>query len=232
MSERSVPSTIAADRPTDRPTVGPTAPSVDLPTPRPRLRPARPTDHLAIRALFRTTILAGDPLPGSVLGARDCLARYERLCLDAYLSDGLVIVVEDDDAIVGYLLGCLDEQAHRRHQTRQALGWVVHAGLGVATGRIRGDARRFVRLRIHDGWVAWRRGPRPPFPAHAHINLARSARARRVGFDLVAAMDAAVAAAGLPGWYGEVTVPAGRSLAAAARAGASVVHRQPNRTFT
>lgn len=69
-------------------------------------------------------------------------------------------------------------------------------------------------------------------PAHAHLNLAPESRAGATGHRVVAAMDALVAAAGLPGWYGEMNGPPGRSLAALERAGAVVVHRQPSRTFS
>lgn len=213
MPERTARPSSAADRP-------------------PVLRPARPDDHADIRQLFHATILAGSPLPAELTGASRCLQRYARLCLDPYLEDGLAIVAERDGRVVGYLLGSLDESGHRRRQVRLAVWWALFAGGGIATGRLRGPARRFVVLRVLDGVDGWRHGPRPPFPAHAHVNLARTARAGGVGRRLTDIMDAAVAAAGLPGWYGEMTVPEGRSLAAVQRAGATVVHRQTNRTFS
>lgn len=198
--------------------------------PRCSIRPLRPGDGLEVRRIFRATIVLGRPL---ALEYAD-LVSYERLCVDWYLTAGRAHarVVEQDGEIVGYLLACLDQPAYDAWVRRRAVRWAGRAAYRLATGRLSGDARRFVALRIQDGLTAWREAPPPPFPAHAHLNLSARVRDRGIGHRLAAAMDDMVEAAGLPGWYGEINVPEGGSLRALERDGARVVHRMPNRTFS
>jgi hypothetical protein len=189
-----------------------------------------PRDAAAVRAIFRATLVIGRPTP---LGLHPrILAAYERLCLDWYLRHGTVVLAERDGIAIGYLLACLDEAAHGRWLRRAALRWLGVSAVSGLVGRLRGDTGRFVRTRLQDGWRSWRHAPAPVVPAHAHLNLLPGARAARHGRDLARVMDDLVAAAGLPGWYGEMNVPPGRSLAAVERAGSAVVHRQPSATFT
>lgn len=194
------------------------------------IRSLRTGDGLEVRRIFRATIVLGRPL---ALELAD-LVSYERLCLDWYLTAGRAHarVVEQDGEVVGYLLACLDQPAYDGWVRRRAVRWGGRAAYRLATGRLRGDARRFTALRIQDGLTAWRHGPPPPFPAHAHLNLDARVRDHGVGHRLAAVMDDLVETAGLPGWYGEVNVPRGGSLRALEREGARVVHRVPNRTFS
>lgn len=192
------------------------------------LRPLRPGEERDVRRIFRATLLLGRPLP---IDAGD-LDSYTSLCLEWYLTRGTVIVVDVDGGVRGYLLACLDQADHDRWTRRAALRWTAAAVGRIASGRYRGDARRFATVRIRDGWATWRHAPPPPHGAHGHLNLDPQLRDAQVGHRLVAAMDELVAREGLDGWFGEVNVPEGRSLAAIERAGARVVHRLPNRTFT
>lgn len=209
--------------------------TTDLPAPEPAdppagplLRPMRPGEDVAVRRIFLQTIALGRPT-----GLRDDqLAGYVDLCLGWYLEHGEVTVVEVDGGVHGYLLACLDERANRRWATTRALRWGLWSLLGIATGRLRGDVRRFAWRRVRDGWTSWRQAPPPVYPAHAHVNLDPHVRDGAVGHRLAAHMDARVAAAGLAGWYGELNVPEGGSLAAIERAGAVVVHRQHSHTFS
>jgi hypothetical protein len=194
----------------------------------PALGDGRADDVAAIHRIFRATLVLGRPLPFHV----PTIDAYAALCLDWYLEHGTVVLVDDADGVAGYLLACLDEAAHHRWLRRRAGGWTLRAIGAIACGRVRGDARRFVVARLRDGWSAWRHAPPSPFPAHAHVNLDPHLRAGAVGHHLAAEMDRLVADAGLEGWYGEMNVPEGRSLAAIERAGAIVVHRHPSRTFT
>ena len=187
-------------------------------------------DAEAVRRIFRATLLLGRPTPAGM--HHGVLAAYERLCLDWYLRHGTVVLAERDGVTLGYLLACLDEAAHTRWLRGAALRWVAVSALALLSGQLHGETRRFVRARLRDGWHTWRRAPAPVVPAHAHVNLLSGARAGRLGRDLARVMDDLVAAAGLPGWYGEMNVPPGRSLAAIERSGSAVVHRQPSHTFT
>lgn len=55
---------------------------------------------------------------------------------------------------------------------RAGLGWAVQTFAALAVRRHGPDEARFHRLRLADGWRAWRAGDHPPAPAHAHLNLA------------------------------------------------------------
>lgn len=217
-------------RPATAPTPTTTTPTPPPPTAAPAavIRPLRPGEAGDVRRIFRETLLLGRPLPFT---PRE-LDHYEALCLDWYLHHGTVLVVDQDEAVHGYLLACLDQDAFDRWAQRRAVRWGARTLLRIAVGRTRGDARRFAWLRIRDGLAAWRQAPAPPHPAHLHVNLDAGIRDARVGHRLAAAMDDLVAEAGLAGWFGELNVPQGRSLSAVVRAGAKVVHRQPNRTFS
>ncbi len=205
------------------PTASAPAPATEL-----ILRPRQASDDDDIRRILRTTLQLGQPLG---VDAGD-LAGYESLCLDWYLERGQVIVAVEAGRVRGYLLACLDQPAYERWARRRAVRWGAAAVGEIAIGRRRADARRFVWLRIRDGLTAWRHAPRAVLPAHAHFNLDGDVRGAGTGHRLAAAMDELVDRAGLPGWYGELNVPAGVALTAIERAGARVVYRQSNRTLS
>ena len=193
-----------------------------------RIRPLRSGEQDEVRRIFRATLLLGKPLPFD----DRTLASYERLCLDWYLKRGTVLVADVNGDVRGYLLACLDQPGYERWSRRRAASWGLRAGVRIAVGACRGPARRFAWLRIRDGLATVRGAPAAPLPAHAHLNLEPEIRAGTTGHRLAVAMDELVAAAGLPGWFGEMNVPPGRSLAAIERAGARATHRQPNLTFS
>ena len=193
-----------------------------------RIRPLRSGEEDEVRRIFRATLLLGQPLPFEDRS----LVSYSRLCLDWYLTRGTVLVADTDGQIRGYLLACLDQPGYERWSRWHAAAWGLRATARIALGTCRGPARRFAWLRIRDGLATVWTAPAAPMPAHAHVNLDPEIRAGATGHRLVAAMDAMVEAAGLPGWFGELNVPPGRSLAAIERAGAAVVHRQRNLTFS
>ncbi len=192
------------------------------------IRPARVADHFDIRRIFVATMALGSPpdVPGLDTEA------YARLSLDWYLTRGDAYVVEQDGLVRGYLLCCLDGSDHARWSRREGLRWLV-ASLPVIIG-LRGGPRlrRFLRLRIVDGWRTFRHAPPPPYPAHAHFNLEAGVRGHDIGHRLAAIMDDLVAARGFEGWYGEMNFPEGMPTEALTRAGAVLGHRQPSATFS
>lgn len=197
------------------------------------LRPYRADHAPDVRRIWRSTLAMGAP----VAFAGGAVDRYESLALDWYLDPtnhaarrADAVVVEQDGAVRGYALACLDEGHFAHWSTRRAVRWGIGA---LATLPVQPrDTRRFVRLRVRDGLHAWRHQVTPPFPAHMHLNLDPELRGDGIGHRLVGWMDRRVEAAGLDGFVGEVNVPAGGSTRAIEAAGARVVDRVPNRTFS
>ncbi len=192
------------------------------------IRPARAADHADVRRIFVATMALGAPpdVPGLDTDA------YARLCLDWYLTRGDAFVVEEDGRVRGYLLCCLDQRDHARWSRRAGLRWLL-ASLPALVG-LRGGARlrRFLRLRIVDGWRAFRHAPPAPHAAHAHFNLEAGVRGNDTGHRLAAVMDTLVAERGLDGWYGEMNFPEGMPTEALTRAGAVLGHRERSATFS
>lgn len=199
----------------------PSAPGCDI-------RPLEPGDGLEIRRLFRSTVRPRRP---HALEYAD-LVGYERLCIDWYLTVGRADarVVEQDGEIVGYLLVCLDQPAYDAWARRRAVRWAGRAAFRLATGQLGGDARRFAALHVGDLLATRGQGIPRPFPAHAHLNVAASARDDSIGNRLVATVDELVELTGLCGWFGQIDVPASGSLGAFERDGVRIVHRRFNRT--
>lgn len=202
----------------------------DLPA---TLRPYRAEHAPDVRRIWRATLAMGAP----VAFAGAVVDRYEALALDWYLDPrnhaarrADAVVVEQGGAVRGYALACLDEDHFARWSTRRALRWGARALATLPAQSC--DVRRFVRLRVHDGLYAWRHQAPSPLPAHMHLNLDPELRGDGIGHQLVGWMDRRVDAAGFAGFTGEVNVPVGGSTRAIEAAGARVVHRVPNRTFS
>lgn len=197
-----------------------------------KVSPLDPTHDAAVRQIFRDTLVRGDPLPFDLSG----LNRYERLCLDWYLGPGRAAsaVLVDDDTVVGYVLVCVDEAGYRRWARLHGLRWAGQAIVGLLTRRYRGDAARFHRLRLLDGWRSWRARAPALVPMHIHFNIARSVRARGGGLRLVNHVDRLCRDRGLAGWYGELNVPCSAPglVRTLVYYGGTIVHRRPSATFS
>lgn len=194
------------------------------------VRPYTPADEPEVRRIFRHTLSLGRPLsfPLARMGA------YERLCLGWFLGHGArdVGVLDDGGSVRGYVLVCTDLGSYYRWAARATLRWAAATGVDLATGRLRGDAGRFHRLRLRDGWRALRHAPPAPMPALVHLNLDRQARAGLSGLALTQYADERCRTAGLPGWFGEINARAGDRVSALAVIGLRTVHRQPNLTLS
>lgn len=196
------------------------------------IRPLRSADDAAVRGLFRDTLAFGRP----VTFAFSAYRRYEALCLDWYLQPARLrehaVLVDASGRVVGYALVCVEPGAYARWTRLAALRWTATTVAALAARRFAAAEATFHRLRLADGWTTWRHAPDPPQPAHAHINLARSVRGRLHIAKLIAHVDRRCAVAGQPGWYGEINAPPGRRAAALTAHGATVAHRQRNRTLS
>ncbi len=192
-------------------------------------RPVRPGDDRAVEAIFAETVALGRPLPF----AWDGFERYADLCLSWYLGAGRddVVVLEDDERVVGYALVCADGRAHRRWQRTAAASWALRATTDVLKGRLADEVERFCRLRLRDGWAGWIGSP-PPCPAHLHVNVVAGHRGASAGRLLLDAAEERLRQAGMAQWYGEVNAIAGRRASALERHGARVVQRRPSLTMS
>jgi hypothetical protein len=190
----------------------------------------RATDDHAVRQIFRSTLALGRPVPFPLPG----LTRYEAVCLDWYLGPARddAAVVEHDGHVVGYALVCTDAAGHARATRDEALRFAAWATPRVLACRLPEPARTFWRLRLLDGWTAWRRHSGTPPAVHAHLNLADGARATRATLELLAHIDHRVRTAGLPAWRGEVNARRGRRMSALERVVGPVVEVVPNRTYS
>lgn len=198
-----------------------------------RTRPLRPGDEVAIRRVFRATLALGHPAPFGPEAER-ALLPYERLCLGWYVDGGrdAACVLSAGERVVGYAFVCLDPVAFGRWQRRAGLRLTAQVVPRLLARRYPEPVDRFYRLRLRDGWELWRHQQDgvDGLP-HAHMNASET-MGGLPGRLLADHIDATVAAAGFPAWYGEMNARAGRRTAALSRWGAEVVDRQPNRTLT
>lgn len=198
------------------------------------VRGLRPGDDEHVVRLFRDTLVLGRPLGFSV----PHLDAYTRLCLHWYLHHerSHAAVLEDDGAIVGYVLVCTDSSAFDRWLRRAAARYLLGLAPALVWSWVRGtsspSARRFHVLRLRDGWDAWRHSPSAPAPAHAHFNLARSARALVGGRLLIGHVDDVCRRHGIAAWSGEMNAEVGRRSPVLVRYGAEIVHRHAAHTFS
>jgi hypothetical protein len=195
----------------------------------PVIRPVTERDEVEVRRLFHETLVMGRPLPFPLADG----GRYEALCLDWYLGRGRrdAAVVDAGGEIVGFALVCTDQTAFRRWVRARAARYALYSVLTLVRTDPRSPVARFHRCRLRDGWVMMR-GPAPPFPAHAHINVRPHRLAGWAGLLLLRCVDERCSRAGLPGWYGEINAPVGRRASALNRVVGSVVHRAPNHTLS
>jgi len=192
------------------------------------VRPLVDGDDASVRALFRRTLVMGDPLPFDLPE----LGRYESLCLDWHLGPGRddAAVAVSGGEVVGFALVCTDQAAYRRWVRRRAVVYGLRSALGLLRTAPRSPQARFHRSRLRDGLVISRTPA--PMPAHAHINLAATHRAGWTGRLLADHVDRRCRAAGLPGWFGEMNAVSGRRAAGLERLGGQVTHRAPNHTLS
>ncbi len=193
------------------------------------VRPLGPDEDHLVEAIFEATLALGRPLPFPLAD----LDRYRHLCLGWYLGPGRedVRVLEVDGAVVGYVLVCIDDRAHRGWCRRPAWDWTTRAVREIAAGRYPVESERFHRLRLRDGFSALA-GPPPPCAGHLHLNIAAGHRQGSGARDLLAAAEGRLRRAGRDQWYGEVNARIGRRASALERLGGRVVDRRTNHTLS
>jgi hypothetical protein len=184
-----------------------------------------------VRGVFFDSFALGRPLAPDLPG----LHRYAELALDWYFGPGAAdsaVVEAESGTVVGYVLVCTDQAGFERWQRRAAARYLAAGALVGLAPWAPAASRRFHRLRIRDGWDLLRRSPGVPVRAHAHFNLAGSARAGLVIRDMVAHIDRRCAAAGIDEWLGEMNARAGTRVRVIERYGNRIVHRAHNHTLS
>ena len=171
--------------------------------PAPRIRPYEPRDRKALRALCCDTADAGNPVdsffPDREIFA-DLVTRYY-----TDIEPASSWVAECDGHFAGYLNGCLDTRAFEHSMAFRLLPQLAAKALFRRT-TWQAPARAFLALNL----PLWLRSAKPDpaetahVPAHFHINLAPSFRARHVGSALVQTFLAHLQQLRIPGVHANI----------------------------
>jgi hypothetical protein len=195
------------------------------------LRPQGAGDDEAIAMLFDATMVLGTPLGRPLDGA----AGYRHVCLGWYLGPGradAAVAVDADGAIVGYALVCTDEPAQSRWVRTELRRFTTRMLGRLVTFRIDRPSLRFWWSRARDVRLLRSARQRAPMPAHAHLNVDSRSRSGSAALALRDHISARCAAAGKPGWYGEMNAVTGSRSRALERIGIETVGRVRNHTLS
>lgn len=187
-------------------------------------------DDTAIMRLFVDTLMLGRAPDTTIWG----LDRYAAVCVEWYLREGrddAAVAVDGHGEVVGYAFVCTDPESHRRHAMSAAARLVARVVVALLTGRLDRPSRRFYAGRLRDSLELRRSLSRPPMRAHAHLNVASTARSGSTALALRTHIDDRVVRAGLPGWFAEINARVGDRERALTRLGLEVIDRAPNRTL-
>jgi hypothetical protein len=194
------------------------------------IRPSGSGEHAVIRKVFWETIVMGRPLPFDLRDAD----RYERLALDWYLhhEPESARIATVDGRIAGYVLVCTDQVAFDRWMRKEAARYTAAVVAGLFRGRYPGPSGRFYRLRLADGWDAWRGANAAPTDAHAHLNLSTGFRSGLIIRSLIEHVEAVCLSGGITEWTGQMNALPGRRVRVLEAYGFRVVDARLNRTLT
>jgi len=137
------------------------------------IRPYRAADREAVREICRRTAYRNRG-SAAVIEDGELFADY----WTKYYTDeepGSALVVEEDGAVVGYLLGCVDSAVYHRAMARRIVPAVVaRALLRLATFRYRDpNSRRMLYWLLRYGWQEDPAIPLDRYPGHYHCNVLR-----------------------------------------------------------
>jgi len=160
------------------------------------IRPYRSQDREAVRAICLETAYGGDG--EGIHDPRLLVDLMTRAYTD--FEAGSLWVADSGGRVLGYLAGCLDEQAFHRVQSRRVVPAAVSGALA------RGLLLRPALWRLASsfpGFVAagGLRGAsnEEGYPGHLHVNLLAEARGRSVGKGLVEQFLEEARQSGVPG---------------------------------
>lgn len=150
-----------------------------------RIRPYRPSDRAGVRRVCFETGYMGEPVAWQWADEDSFADFFSGWYTDHNGADALV-VVDDDDAVLGYLLGCrrstdvaLPHRVMARHLLRRGL--LVRPGTaGVLWRSIADTALAAAKRDLPPAQVVDER-----WPAHLHIDLLPAARGAGMGRQLI-----------------------------------------------
>lgn len=167
-----------------------------------QIRPYRAADREGVRRVCFETGYMGDPVAWQWRDGESFADLFSGWYTD-HAADDALVVVDETDRVVGYLLGC---RATREvaHPGRLAVHHLVRRGLLARPGTARvlwrtiGDAAVTAarQRRLPEGEVVDDR-----WPAHLHIDLLPEARGTGVGRDLMTRWLDALRADGIAGCH-------------------------------
>lgn len=161
------------------------------------VRPYRPGDRAAVRRIAFETGYLGEPADWYWRDAESFAEIWSGYYTDREPESAFVAV--EGDAVLGYLLGCVDSRrapSPRAAIARQAWrrGLPLRPGTAGFFWRALGDALRDPRVPSGDL-------DDPRFPSHLHVDLLPPARGRGAGRALMEAWLARLRAVGSPGCH-------------------------------
>ena len=146
------------------------------------IRPYQPRDREAVREICLATAYGGDEM--GVIDPRLLVDLMTRAYTD--FAAGSLWVAAVEERVVGYLAGCVDEQAFHRVQARRVVPAAVAGALSrglllrPALWRLAASLPGFVTAGgLHSA------SNEDGYPGHLHVNLLAEARGRSVGARLV-----------------------------------------------
>ena len=135
-------------------------------------------------------------------------------------------VAEEEEEVVGYIVGSCDTAAYRRSVARHA----ARCGVRWLGGRYR-NAAGSLRYLLRAAWYSGPAAPVRAYPAHLHINLLPRARGKGLGRKLLDAFVRCVRTRGVPGVQLATTIENEAALGLYRAAGFRVWERGDSRLW-
>lgn len=183
----------------------------------------QPSDRPAVRQLAGDTAFFGDPIE-HFFDAREV---FLDMFANFYLDDrpDYLWIVEEDGALLGYLMGCPDTRAYHDwfHANVKHVAWraLTLRYQGVFTRKSAGYLWRYFRMRVPYLDLS-------PYPAHLHINARADRRGTGVGTALMNAYLDQLRAENIPGVHLETSSENKIAVAWYEKLGFTLLQRTPS----
>ncbi|MBO6719080.1 MAG: hypothetical protein JJ913_14075 [Rhizobiaceae bacterium] len=172
--------------------------------PRGIIRAYRPADRDAVRDICRKTAYRNRG-SDSVFEDGELFADYWTRYYTDFEPESC-LVVEEDGAVIGYLVGCTDAARHERVMARRIVpGILARAFWRLATFRYRkSTTRRMLYWLVTRGWREQPELSLENYPAHYHCNILRQGYGKNYYTGMAVAFVDLMASRSVPGLHGQV----------------------------